>query len=82
VWYHTKTIRVKGRITLKNDVITFSALKCDENKTISAEEMDMFEMIMDYLDLAEANELKFVNETAITHSNAFIRETYKFNYYL
>lgn len=44
--------------------------------------MGMFEMIMDYLDLTEANELKFVNETAINHSNAFIRETYKFNYYL
>ena len=37
---------------------------------------------MDYLDLSEANELKFVNETAITHTNAFIRDTYKFNFYL
>ena len=81
-FYHTKSDKVKGRITLKNDLIHFEALRCDENRQFSEEQMQMFEMIMDYLDLTEANELKFVNELAVTHSNAFIRDTYKFNFYL
>ena len=45
-------------------------------------ELDDFQGTIDYLDIIEINKMQLVNETAILSQNSFIKEAYKYDWFL
>ena len=80
-WYFwTKTGKIKGMLTLKQEMIIFDPLKCEENSKLI--DLGKHHWLINLKDIINAQVVKFPNETAQYIKDEKVRQCYIYDYYL
>eukprot|EP00350_Pseudokeronopsis_sp_OXSARD2_P007848 CAMPEP_0170541778 /NCGR_PEP_ID=MMETSP0211-20121228/1418_1 /TAXON_ID=311385 /ORGANISM="Pseudokeronopsis sp., Strain OXSARD2" /LENGTH=146 /DNA_ID=CAMNT_0010844633 /DNA_START=509 /DNA_END=949 /DNA_ORIENTATION=- len=83
-FYCTKLGQIKGVLYLKPGLLQFDPLVCEENDYLFTDKkmMSTFQVFVDYNDVSECEMLKLMNESAVMVENNFIKEAYRYDYFI
>lgn len=79
-YYWTKNGKIKGMLTIKDGIIVFDPLRCEENNKYDW--LSKYNWFIDLKDLCDAQIIKLPNESAMYITNEKDRQWYIYDYYL